>query len=246
MRLPMTCACAALLVAGIASAQSTVVSPVVATNTEGADGNLFPWASPIVRRYQQVHADLGQGPKTIRRLAFRLIQDTGNYTGAWTVDLEMFMGVNRGIEASSQFFDRNYLMPRTRVVARTVVNWGPQGQAISPGPNPFNPNTSVLLSAPYMYSGAPLALVWEVLVYANTFTTGGTGQDADVGSVSYGWSQHTGTGCIAGGRSAVMVHTTSISDVGGYVGVNFTLANGPANVPAVVALGTANPNLAVP
>jgi hypothetical protein len=235
-----------LLVAGTALAQNTIVSPTVATNSEGQSQNVFPWVSAVVRRYQQVHADLGPGAKAIRRLAFRLAEGTTNYTGTWTIDLEMFMGTNQGIAASSQFFDRNYLTPRSAVVARKTINWGPQGQQVSPGPCPFNQNTSVPLDAPHPYPGAPLALVWEAVVYANAYAGGGTFQDADVGTITTGTSALTGTGCIAIGRASAMTHGLSLTDVGGYLGMNATVSNGPASAPAVLALGSLDPNLPVP
>jgi hypothetical protein len=73
-----------LFFAGTASAQNTIVSPLVSATSEGVSANVFPWTSSVQRRYQQIHADLGPSPRAIRSLAFRLDLGNATYNGVWT------------------------------------------------------------------------------------------------------------------------------------------------------------------
>ena len=225
-------------------AQSTIVSPTVAATSEGPANNVYPFSSAIVRRYQQIHGDLGAA-KALKSLSFRLNAGTGNNTAVWTIDLEMFMGANLGVLASSQFFDRNYFLPRTGVIARKTINWGPPGQATSPGPVPFSPGLMLTLDAPFVHVGGTFALVWEVVIYANTVTSSAV-MDADVGSTTTTVPAITGAGCSVIGRPSVMTHNSTLADIGGILAWNFTVTNGPSGTPVFLALGTANPNLSVP
>jgi hypothetical protein len=235
-----------LLLGSAGLAQSTIVSPTVAATSEGAGGNLYPFFSNVMRRYQQIHGDLGPGAKAIKSLTFRLNAGTGSYTNAWTIDLEMFMGANLGVTSSSQFFDRNYTLPRTNVIARKVVNWGPIGNATMPGPVPFNPSMALTLDTPYGFGGAPLALVWEVVIHNNAGAATVTGLDADVGTTTSGVGAITGTGCTVTGRAAPMTHGSSLTDIAGVLAWSFTVTNGPSGANVLLALGTTNPALQFP
>ena len=55
-----------LLAPAGATSQSTIVSPTVAATTEGTSNNTYPFASAVVRRYQQIHGDIGGTPKIIQ------------------------------------------------------------------------------------------------------------------------------------------------------------------------------------
>jgi hypothetical protein len=184
-------------------------------------------------------------PRAIRSLAFRLDLGNATYNGVWMIDLEMFMGFNRGLDHTTQFFDRNYFVPRTTVVTRKLINWGPQGGSTPPGPNPFRPTMSVMLDAPWLFLGGPFALVWEVVIHSNAVSGGGP-QDADMGSSTAGTGVITGTGCLATGQTIAMTHQASLVDVGGWLGLNITVTNGPANVGALLALGSRDPALQFP
>lgn len=240
-------ACAALAVSALAPvpAQSTIVSPVTAAASEGSASNSFPWNSSTQRRYMQVHSDVGGAVKLITKLAFRQNASTTNYTGTRAVDLELYMGHGLPWHTVRYTFDQNYTSPRTGVIARKVVNMGPQGQAVSPGPCEFT-GMELVLDTPFPYLGAANALVWEAVVHGNTLTGNWNVSDADVGTVTTGTSTIVGAGCTASGRTMPMTHGCSAADVGGGLAVGFSLSNAPAQAPVALALGLRNPNAAVP
>jgi hypothetical protein len=70
--------------------------------------------------------------------------------------------------------------------------------------------------------------------------------DADVGSTTPGPSVVTGAGCTATGRTTAMTHASTLNDLGGWLGWNFTVANGPATALVLLGIGRTNPNLQVP
>ncbi|HLU40703.1 MAG TPA: hypothetical protein VK081_15060 [Planctomycetota bacterium] len=234
-----------LLLASLA-AQQRVVSPVNAASREGNSENLFPWANYACPRYMQIHSDLTGAPLSITKLAFRMdARDTINYTAVNVVDLELFMGHGRPATSPSWFFAANYVAPATQVIARRVVNMGPQGQNSTVGPNPFTSNMELLLDAPFPYNGID-SLVWEAVIYANS--VGGTFCRLDVegSSRTNGTSTVTGAGCTATGQANPMTLAPAFADMGGTLVVNFTVADGPPLAPVILALGATNPNLAFP
>ncbi len=244
--LPSRSLCLLLCLAATAAAQQKIVSPVLAATVEGNNENLFPWANYACPHYMQLHGDIGGAAKVIQKLAFRMdARDTVNYTGVNAIDLELFMG--HGVEATtpSFFFARNYVGARTKVIARKVVNFGPQGQNSTTGPMPFTANMNLLLDQPWPYTGSG-SLVWEAVIYANT--VGGTFArlDVDASSRTNTTSAVTGTGCIASGATAAMAHAVAMADMGGTLVMNVTLTGAPAGVPALCAIGISNPNFSVP
>jgi hypothetical protein len=240
---------AVLAAATSALAQNQIVSPVGATSLDGSGSNSFPWASTTARRYQQLHGDVGGTPKVITQLSFRASSGTSNALGVRTHDIELYMGEGVNALAPSFTFDANYLggvAGRTLVMPRQFVNMGPQGQIVT-GVNPFTGNMDLLLTTPFAYSGAN-SLVWEVVYYGQTTATTGSfpAPDAEQGVVTGSTSTITGTGCAPTGLGAPMTHAFSCNDVAGTLLLNATIAGGPANSFALLAIGTANPNLAVP
>jgi hypothetical protein len=229
---------------------ATIVSPAAATAAEGADENNFPFNDNTIapggaRRYMQLHGDLG-GFKIITRLAFRQNASTVNFTGTRTIDLEMFMGSGRFVELASFVFAQNYIGTPIRTIARKIINMGPQGQAVSPGPNSFNANMFLVLDAPFAYSGST-ALAWEVVVYSSALMGGSFNfMDADQSSGTTAATAITGVGCTATGRAAPMTHIATYRDQGGILLANFTVTNGPSNAPTLLSMGNTNPNAAFP
>jgi hypothetical protein len=238
-------ALAILLAPAGATSQSTIVSPTVAATTEGTANNVYPFASPVVRRYQQIHGDIGGAPKIIQKLSFRMNASAVNYTGTRAIDLEMFIGLARPVHQTSFYFDQNYVGPRTPAIARKFVNMGPQGQAVSPGPNPFTSNMDLVLDTPFPYTGTT-ALVWEVVVYSNTVSGSFSAMDAESSSSTTGTAVAQGAGCVATGQTAAMTHTATYTDRAGNLLISFLLQRGPANAATLLAIGASNPNLAIP
>jgi hypothetical protein len=228
-------------------AQNTTVSPVSSATLEGDSNNVFPFGQTTVRRYMQIHADLGPAPLVITKIAFRVNASTTNYTGTRTHDIEVYMG--EALPTAQQLpnltFDSNYASPKTTVLPRTFVTWGPTGQAVSPGPNPFNGTMEIVLATPYVYTGtAPL--IWEVAYFGSTSVGTMSIYDADASTTATAASTILGTGCAATGASALMTHTYTVNDTAGTLLMNGTIANAPANSLALMAIGFTNPNVPVP
>lgn len=236
-----------LVLAATAAAQGAVVSPIGSATVEGDSNNVFPFGQTTPRRYMQIHADLGTTPLVITKLAFRVNASTTNYTGTRVHDLEVYMGHgNANAQATPSLdFDNNYSGPKTTVLPRTFVTWGPQGQSVSPGPNPFNGTMEIVLATPFVYTGtAPL--IWEVAYFGNTTTGTMSIFDADASTTATATSTITGTGCAPSTAAALMTHTYTVNDTAGTLLMNGTITGGPANELALMAIGFSNPNIAVP
>jgi hypothetical protein len=239
---------AALLWSATALTQNVLVSPAATAAAEGTSSNAFPWTSTTPRRYLQVHGDLGNAPRVITRLSFRVDAAAQTYVGTRTHDIELYMG--EGVPAlQPRFrFDDNYVGPRTLVIPRTTVTFGPQGQSQLPGPSAFT-GMDLVLVTPFHWSGTT-SLVWEVVYHGQVGATGLVGTysncDAEQGTLTWGPSSLTGTGCIASGQSLAMAHTLSCCDVAGTLLMNATVFAAPADAPCLLALGIADPALALP
>ena len=235
-----------LLIAAQVLAQGSIVSPIVSATAEGSSANAFPFSSAVVRRYMQIHGDLGTTPQLFKKLRFRPSAPTAatTYTGTLALDVELYMGQSNGVDKASMFFKNNYVLPPTTAIARKIVNMGPQGLVTPPGPIPFNTAMELVLDAPFLYTGTK-ACVWELVVYSNTIS--GSFQTVDADSVTHvsGVSAITGTGCIATGQTAAMAHTMSAVDSSGILALNFTVTAAPASAPILAAIGISNPNLPV-
>jgi hypothetical protein len=240
---------AGLAIAGSLFAQNQIVSPVGAATVDGNGSNLFPWTTNTARRYLQLHGDVGGTPKVVTQLSFRASTGATNNLGVRTHDLELYMG--EGIDAlkPSFTFDANYIggvAGKTLVMPRQFVNMGPQGQLVT-GVNPFTGNMDLVLTTPFVYSGAN-SLVWEAIYYGQTTAVIGTfsSPDAEQGVVTTGTSAITGTGCVPSGLAAPMTHTFSCVDIAGTLVMNATVTGAPPTSFALLAIGSNNPNLPVP
>ena len=222
-----------------------VVSPLGFDTVEGDSNNAFPFNSSVVRRYMQIHADLGTTPLVITGMSFRVNASTTNYTGTRAQDIEVYMGdgLPNSVLLPSLTYDANYAAPKTTVLPRTIVTHGPTGQAVTPGPNPFT--MDVVFTTPYVYTGtAPL--VWEVALFGSVLTGTFSQLDADGSPVTSATSTITGTGCAPTGSATLMTHTYSVVDVGGILWLNGTITGGPPNQLALMAIGFSNPSAPLP
>lgn len=227
------------------AAQGTIVSPVGAASTEGSSSSGVPFNTTGARRMLQVHGDLGATPRSFSKLAFRMNAGTTLYTGTRAADIELFMGPSVGPASISFFYANNFIGTPTPVIARRTVNFGPQGQAVTPGPNPFTSAMDLPLDAPFVYSGTG-SIAWDYVQYSSTLTGTFSSLDGDIGSSTTFASTITGTGCTCTGRTAAMVHGASGIDVGGKLAINFTVTNGPTSAPVILAIGGTNPNTPFP
>jgi hypothetical protein len=229
---------ASLLVVAAAAAQNTIVSPVQSASTPGGGGNTIPWSSSQYR-YMQVHSDIGGMPMLVRKLAFRQAPSTANYTGVRNVDLELHMGHTVAYDLVRHTYNDNFITPRVNVFTRKIINFGPQGQAASPGPNPFV-GMDIVLDVPFPYTGA-FSLGWDVAMYSNVLASGNWNSANPDQSSASGSTAGTITGAGCGSS-----HTVSIADNGGSLSTGFALSAAPAGRPTLLAIGGTNPNLAVP
>lgn len=231
----------------VAMAQSTVVSPVGTATVDGSTSNTFPFLNATPRRYQQLHGDLGSGAKLITQLSFRLSSGTSSNSGTRLVDLELWLGQGGSALRPSFAFDANYVggaAGRTLVLPRTVVTFGPQGNAVT-GVNPFTGNMDLVLTTPYLFPGTGNSLVWEAVVYSTSPGAAGlfSAPDAEQGVVTTAATSLLGGGCTASGQSAPMAHTYTVFDVAGTLVLNTQVTNAPPNALCFLALGVQNPSL---
>lgn len=227
------------------AAQGAIVSPVGAATVEGSSSNAFPFGSTVQRRYMQLHSDLGSSPLLITMLSFRANATNATYTGTRVHDFELFMGEGRDALNPSYAFDSNYFSPKTLVIPRTTVTFGPTGTTTTPGPNPFTGNLDIVLPAPFVYTGSG-SLIWELTYYGNVSTGTSATTDAEQGIVTSGTSSITGVGCVATGQASAMTHTFTCADIAGTVAMNATVTAGPANAVCILGLGFTNPAMAFP
>lgn len=243
-----TLAVLSLALAAALPAQNTIVSPLSCVGVEGDSSNTFPFVATTARRYLQMHGDLGTAPIVITKIGFRVGASTSVFPGTRTHDIELYMGEAHAsaLALPDLIFDNNYATPKTLVLPRQLVTFGPTGQSISPGPNPFDPTLEITLTTPFVYSGtAPL--IWEVVYYGSTTAGGSTSSlDADGSTTTTATSTITGTGCLATGRTSLMTHAFTVNDTAGTLLVNGTITNGPPNGFAFMAIGFTDPNLAFP
>lgn len=235
------------LALGLPAQTKTLVSPIGLDLVEGSGGNSFPWGSTTIRRYLQIHSDVKGTPMLVSMLSWRM--NGGNttlYTGTRVLDVELFMGNCVEFNRPSFRMDNNYIGPRAGVMARKVVNFGPQGQNATPGPAPFQ-GMDLPLDTPFPYAGA-FSLIWEALVYSNAAGTGTFNTSTDVNACvsKSGSSSTVGAGCIASGQTSAMALSASLADMGGDLVLGFSAARGPAGAPVILALGVANPDLPYP
>jgi hypothetical protein len=232
-------------------AQTTIVSPAGFATVEGDSNNTFPFggstAASDVRRYMQIHADLGTTPRVITKLAFRATAQAGTFTGTRVHDIEVYMG--EGLPTSQRLpnfqYDLNYAAPKTTVLPRTLVTWGPQGQTVIPGPSPFNGSMDIVLATPFSYTGTR-PLIWEVAYFGDVYTPTMARVDADGSSSTTAMSSITGPGCAATGSSTLMTHSYIVGDSAGTLMMNGTIRAAPPNVPLLMAIGFTNPQFPVP
>jgi hypothetical protein len=240
-----------VLVFALASslAAQTIVSPAGLDLVEGDSNNVFPFGQATVRRYMQIHADLGSTPLVITKLSFRINAPTTatTYTGTRTHDIEVYMG--EGLPTSQSLpsltYDLNYATPKTTVLPRQFVTFGPTGAATVPGPSPFSSTMEIVLATPFVYSGT-LPLFWEVASFGSTAVGSMAAYDADQSTSTTAASTITGLGCAPSTSTTLMTHAYTINDTAGTLLMNGTITGGPPNAIALMALGFTNPNVPVP
>jgi hypothetical protein len=238
-----------LALASSLAAQTTLVSPAGFDTVEGDSNNIFPWGQTTVRRYMQIHADLGTTPRVITKIGFRINAPTTatTWTGTRTHDIELYMGdaVPTAQSLPNLTFDNNYASPKQLVLPRQLVTFGPTGAAAVPGPNPFQPELEITLATPFVYTGtAPL--IWEVAYFGSTSSGTMQNYDADQSTTVTGASTITGIGCPPTGGTTPMTHLYTVNDTSGTLLLNGTITGGPPNALALMAIGFSNPNLPAP
>jgi len=235
--------CMALSCAGLAAQTQTFVSPIVSATSEGKGSNGFPFTSSTQRRYIQIHSDLPTMPMKLTALGVRITESSTVYTGSCSIDMELFMGVSQDWNACSFLLDKIWLQPKTQVVNRKIVVFGP-GVGAVPGPSPFVPALQIPLDTPYLR--IPLgSLAWEIHVHSNA--TGSIGTiDAETCSTTAGTVSKTGSGCTATGQASPMDHGAYAQDRAGTLLLILNAKYCPANAACFLMLGLKNPALTIP
>lgn len=222
------------------SAQSTVVSPTRAA-TQGGGGNSYPWSQGPMH-YMQLHSDLKGQFRLVNQLSFRMDPGTGSYSGTRSIDLEMFMGNSVDYDAFSFTFASNYTATPMNVVARKLVNMGPQG----PQGQPVSPfvGMNVPFDTPFPYVGVQ-SIAWEARVHGNTGTGSFESADALDSDNAQGATLLIGTGCTVTGRPLPMSMTAIAHQTCNHLTTLFDVSYAPSNAATVLAFGATNPNLSL-
>lgn len=234
----------AALMTGSLCAQQTIVSPIQNTNVEGNSANAYPITSNLVPRYLAVHSDIGGTPKIIRQLAYRRNGNSAPSSGTRTLDVEVWVGHSRDYDQVSYVFADNWIIiPPTNVIPRQMLNIGPCN-APAMSPEPFE--LLFPFTTPFVYVGNT-SLAYELVVYSNVSNGLAVSHDSEtVTAVTGATSVSTGAGCNAAGKTVPMSLSFRQWDNAGTLEFGGNVVNGPANAPTLLALGSSNPNLAVP
>jgi hypothetical protein len=234
---------ATTLLAGALCAQQTIVSPIQNTNVEGNGANAYPITSNLVPRYMAVHSDIGGTPKIIRQLAYRRNGNSTPSPGTRTLDVEVWAGHSRDYDKVTYVFAENWIIPPMNVLPRQMLNIGPCN-APAMSPEPFE--LLFPFTTPFPYVGN-LSFGYELIVYSNISNGLSASHDSEtVTAVTGAGSVSTGAGCNAAGKTVPMSLSFRQWDNAGTLEFGGNVVNGPANAPTILALGSSNPNLAVP
>jgi hypothetical protein len=221
-----------------AAAQQAVVSPAGLATVAGNTGFLRNFDAAA--RYLQIHSDLGAQPLVIGRLSLRQVAGTGTATGVIAHDLALWLGESRSFDTVTPVFADNFVRPPSNVIARRVVNLGPQG----PQGNP-SPFAGMDLVFDFPITRAPnTSIAWDVRFFGRQFVGAGNWNNADAHLCTYsqaGSPLETGSGCAGMRQRAPLA-----LDCGGTLAAMFSCQGMPPQAPTVLALGLRNPNYAVP
>lgn len=231
---------AVLALAGLASAQSSLISPVEVASREGSNNNTYPFNATF--RYMQIHGDLRGNLQLIQRMSFRRDGLLTATSASRSLDIELSIGDSDYANRSTTFAS-NFTSTPSMVFSGTV-NFPSLPQPVSmPGPYA----AVVSFTAPWLYVGtADLAWDW---VTRSTSSTGSYYGDAHRElSSSYGSSLALGTGCTAGGQILPMQLTTYVRAITSSNLFNFTSRGkyGAGGAIGAILLGQTNPKLPFP
>ena len=231
-----------LFVAGVAIAQSPIVSPSGLASTEGLDDSRLPLLHDTPRRFLQIHSDLGTTAGSIKKIAFRRDAAASRGAGTRQVECELHIGPSVSWDKASYAFAANFIGTRTKVLARRFVNL----PALSSVGNPPTFELGLTFDAPWAWAGSS-SLAWDLAIFsARTTGTYATGLDGHYATTKIGSSLRTGVGCYASGRSSAMTHTVELYDAAGTLTMAGMVADAPANAACVWMIGIANPSTVYP
>ena len=217
------------------AAQIEMVSPPQYRDMGGARGSMEPfWAQG---RYQQLDGNLRGAPRVLRGLAWRL----GESATSRLFELEVAMTEGDQARATSQF-TANYAAPPVSVFVRKALGLPPQPRLLV---RPASFGLSAPFDVPFLYSGN-LDVVWEVLSWVGTVQPTVDGVDDWGGTqLVLGATWVSGPGCTP---SSQYTTAWSVTRTGGNgkTTLEWQVSGGPMSAPAVLMVGTSNPDLAVP
>jgi hypothetical protein len=231
-----------------AAAQWSAVAPAHYATWEGTSLSGVPFsgtAFPV--RLQQVHDEPSGAVRSIQFLAFRSSAVAPDLRfQRRTVDVDVWMG-HGSLAGVTSNFAANYLAPPQNVFVRRTVNTPDYSGGSTSSPAPFD--LRFLLDAAFVHNGVD-DFVWEV----NVFGASGTGSAVPLDSVVSGMNlvipsnyELNGTGCTFGARPMTLRPTGSLQGfpVNAWI-QDWTATDAPPSSPAVLMVGTTNPNLPVP
>ncbi len=216
------------------------ISPASRATTPGNSSSSIPFGATGPRRYQEIHSNVPAGT-TIRGLSWRQNEGNGTFAGTRALDMELTMGRAVRADIARFTFALNHIGAPTVVLARRVVNFGPQGAAGNP--SAFQ-GMSVVLDAPFVFTSG--SLLWDAKIFANAAVGVFANADAEAYALAASTDSLTGVGCTAtGAQDAMRLSSTGIGVGLGTYYSHFVRA-APPSAPLVLAIGASNPNLPLP
>lgn len=229
---------ALVILSSLASAQSSLISPVEYANLGGIPAN-DPFGR--VGRFMQVHGDLRGRSLLMKGLSFRP-GGSSAYT-SHTVDMEIWLGPGDFAKLSSRYAS-NYLAAPTQVFKRAKVNTPPRPVNLtSPAPFDFR----LLFQSTFLHSGRQ-DLTVDLIVHATTWSTGDYLTDTAIFSGTViGKYKALGTGCIVNGTSPMTAEAYQATELSPpRVRYYCFTRNAPRNSPGAILVGLKNLAVAFP
>lgn len=224
-------------------AQNHVVSPSTFTQHEGSGNNSIPFFGASYR-YQQLHGDLKGTPRLLTGIGWRrdgMLLDNTAFV-ARSVDMEVWLG-DGDFTTHGTTFASNYVNPPTNALVRKVVS--APDHVLRPDFQPAAFMFAVMFDTPVLYIGLK-DLLWEVVIHANTNTTG-YALDSVRGNDNFviGGFTTSGVGCSTS-NGAMKLRTTHRATLQGSLTLTWAVAGAPSNAISVVLTGLTNPRLPLP
>lgn len=222
------------------AAQNLYVQPQGYAGVEGNSSSGIPFSYASARVQQADSNRIGMPMPAITSLSFRRDRLVGTTATARTIDVTVLMGKN-DINAFSATFATNWLSAPSTVYTQKPTNL--PDITVRPPVPPAALDITIPLDIPYGYDGVD-SLMWEILVDNGITGTYSMDWVSTATTTNGPTSTQLGTGCTT--SNGVMSLTTAFSATDTTLNLSFSTLRAPSTSPVILALGTFDPNLALP